>query len=305
MEQILGGRPPGANGELIKEGDTAHFVADVIEASRQVPVIVDFWAPWCGPCKQLGPLLEKAVTAAGGAVRLVKINVDANPELAQQMRIQSIPAVYAFKDGRPVDGFVGALPQSQIKAFVDRLLGGAPAGPSPIEEALKAAKAALETGDVGTAAALFGQILNHDSSNVKALAGLARCRIAAGDVKQARQFLSSLPETAGSDPDVAAARAALELAEAAKKNGASVEAMAKRLALDANDHQARFDLALAHFAANNAGSAIDELMEIIRRNRSWNEDAARKQLIKIFEALGSGHELTLSGRRRLSSLLFS
>ena len=304
METIIGGKPAGAGG-WIKDSDTAGFMADVIEVSRTTPVIVDFWAPWCGPCKQLGPLLEKVVNAANGAVRMVKINVDENQELAQQMRIQSIPVVYGFKDGRPVDGFVGAQSESQIRSFVERLLGGAEVGPDPIDEALEQAKAALDAGDAGTAAAIYGQVLQHDATNVKAIVGMARGRISAGDLEQGKQILASLPKEAANDPDAAAARAAIDLAEKSKEASGQQGELQARLQKDPNDHQARFDNAMALYAQTKTEEAMDELLEIMRRKRDWNEQAARKQLVQIFEALGPTHPLTVAGRRRLSSILFS
>jgi len=304
METIIGGKPAGAGG-WIKDSDTAGFMADVIELSRTTPVIVDFWAPWCGPCKQLGPLLEKVVNAANGAVRMVKINVDENQELAQQMRIQSIPVVYGFKDGRPVDGFVGAQSESQIRGFVERLLGGAHVGPDPIDEALEQAKTALDAGDADTAAAIYGQVLSHDAANVKAIVGMARCRIASGDLEQGKKILESLPKEAANDPDAVAARAAIELGEKSKEAAGQQGELQARLQKDANDHQARFDNAMALYAQKKTEEAIDELLEIMRRKRDWNEQGARKQLVQIFEALGPTHPLTVAGRRRLSSILFS
>jgi len=292
--------------DLIKDSTDAGFMADVIEASRKQPVIVDFWATWCGPCKQLGPTLEKAVTEAKGAVRLVKIDVDKNQQLAQQMRIQSIPTVYAFFQGRAVDAFNGALPESQVKSFVAKLaeLGGAELGPSPIEEALEQAEAALEAGDTGTASAIYNQVLAHEAANLPALAGLTRALVAAGELKRAREVLGRVPADKTADAAVAKATAALELAEQAQGAAGQLGELQAKVASDPNDHQARHDLALALYAAGEQEKALDELLEIVQRNRAWNEEAARKQLVKFFEALGPAHPLTLSARRRLSSLLF-
>jgi putative thioredoxin len=269
-------------------------------------VIVDFWAPWCGPCKQLGPSLEKAVLAAKGAVRLVKVDIDKNQQLAAQMRIQSIPAVYAFFQGRPVDGFVGALPDSQVKSFVAKLaeLGGAELGPSPVEEALQQAEAALDAKDTGTASAIFNQVLAHEPANIPALAGLVRCLVTAGELKRAREVLGRVPADKQGDAAVAKAAAALDLAEQSAGAVGQLAELQAKVELDANDHQSRYDLALALYASGKQETALDELLEIVRRNRAWNEEAARKQLVKFFEALGPADPLTLSGRRRLSSLLF-
>jgi len=305
MEPLIGAAPGNAGADLIKNSSTAAFMADVIDASNDQPVIVDFWAPWCGPCKTLGPALEKAVRDARGAVRMVKINVDENQELAQQMRIQSIPAVYAFKGGRPVDGFVGALPESQIKQFVQRLSTGAAKGPSPVEEALEMAKEAVADGDHGRAATIFTQVLEHEPDNVDAIAGLARAYIARNDLERAKQTLDRAPKESAGHAEIAAARASLELAEAGGKAKGALGELKARIERDPKDFEARYELASALFAAGEREAGVDELLEIIRRNRAWNEEAARKQLLKFFEAMGPTDPLTVAARKRLSSILFA
>ncbi len=309
MEQLIGGGKPGGAvpADVIKDGSQASFRADVLDASMQVPVIVDFWAPWCGPCKQLGPIIEKAVKDARGAVKLVKINVDEAQELAAQMRIQSIPAVYAFFQGRPVDGFVGAQPESALKAFVAKLakIAGGEVGPSPIDEALEHAEAALKEGDHESASSIYSQILEHEPDNLKAVAGLARCLIAVGELDQAKQFLGKVPASHANDPAISAARAALELAEAGQKAAGQSQELRARVEANPKDFDARFALAQALFAGGDKEGGVDHLLDIIRMNRAWNEEAARKELVKFFEAMGPTDPLTLSARRRLSSLLFS
>ena len=287
---------------VVKDTTTQAFVKDVIEESKRQPVLVDFWAPWCGPCKQLTPILEKAVKAAKGKVKLVKMNIDDHPAIPGQMGIQSIPAVIAFVNGQPVDGFMGALPESQVTGFIERLIKDKLGGED--EDLLKLADAALAEGDVPQAAAIYGEVLVNEPGNVHALAGLARCQVESGDLAAAKETLAKVPEANAGDAPVAAARAALELAEQAATLGPIVE-LEQKVAANPLDHQARYDLALALNAQGNREAALDHLLEVVRRDRKWNEDAARKQLVQLFDAWGPTDEATVAGRRRLSSILFS
>jgi putative thioredoxin len=290
------GAPPA---DLIKDGSDASFAADVIEASRTTPVIVDFWATWCGPCRQLGPALEKAVAAAKGAVKLVKIDIDKNPAYAGQLRVQSIPAVFAFVDGQPVDGFMGALPDSQVKAFVDRL--AKTGGGSPIDQLLDMARESAELGDPGGAAQAYAQALQMEPGNLKAIGGLARLYQQAGDLERAREVLELAPADA-KDPDIEGVRAALALAAEAPSETTEFE---RRLAADPADHEARLELARALAGSGRMMDAVDHLIESIRLDRAWNDEAARKQLLTIFEAAGPMSDVAKQGRRKLSSILFS
>jgi putative thioredoxin len=294
----------GGGAARVKDATLETFTADVLDASMEVPVIVDFWAPWCGPCKQLGPLLERAVGQAKGAVRLVKVNIDDNPEIAQQLRIQSIPTVYAFKNGQPVDGFMGAIPESQVKSFVQALIGPGGAAPGPEEDALAVAGQALADGDVAAAAQLFGQILQADPGQPAAVAGLARCYLGSGDLERARQTLGLVRPDGAGDEGIRAVQAELALAERAASAG-DLAPLRARVEADPADLQARFDLALGLDAKGERAAAIEELLEIVRRDRKWNEEAARKQLVTLFDAMGPADPRTVAARRRLSSILFA
>lgn len=289
--------------DVIKDTTTAAFAKDVMEASREALVLVDFWAAWCGPCKQLTPILEKVVRSYGGKVRLVKLNVDEHPAVAGQLRIQSLPTVYAFRDGRPLDGFMGLQPESAVKQFIDRLVGEDQA--ADLEAALEAASQALDANDLQTAAELFAAVLQEDNQNPTALAGLARCYLKSGDVARAEQTLALVPPDKREVAAVAGARAAIELAK--KSAGPTVETteFEQRLAANPADHQARYDLAVALAAGGDKQGAVDHLLELFRRDRNWNDQAARKQLVQLFEAWGPKDEATLDGRRRLSSLMFA
>jgi putative thioredoxin len=287
---------------LIKDATTQSFMKDVIEESRRQPVLVDFWAPWCGPCKQLTPILEKSVRAVKGKAKLVKMNIDEHPGIPGQMGIQSIPAVIAFVNGKPADGFLGALPEGQVIAFVERLTKQQIGGED--KELLKEADAALAAGNPAGAAAIYAEILAETPDHLPALAGLARSYLETGEIEQAKLTLAQVPEAKRNEAPVAAARAALEVAEQAAALGPIAE-LEKKVAADPLDHQARFDLALALNGHNRRQEALDHLMEIVRRDRKWNDDGARKQLVQFFEAWGPTDEFTVAGRRSLSSILFA
>ncbi|MFV0245763.1 MAG: thioredoxin [Qingshengfaniella sp.] len=291
-----------AQGDLIKDATEATFMADVIEASNEVPVIVDFWAPWCGPCKTLGPALEKAVTAAQGKVRMVKINVDENQMIAGQLRVQSIPTVYGFWQGQPVDGFQGAVPPSEIATFIDRLAGLA--GDDGLGEALEAAEQMLAEGAVVDAAQTFAAILAEDPENAAALGGLARANLALGELDKAEALLNNAGPVLAATPEVEAARAQLDLARQSAQAGPEAELRAA-VEADPNDHTARFELARALYAGGDAAGAVDQLLDLFRRDRDWNEGAAKAQLFTIFDALKPQDPVVLAGRRRLSSMIFT
>ena len=287
---------------LVKETTTQTFVKDVVEESKHQPVLIDFWAPWCGPCKQLTPVLEKAVRAAKGKVKLVKMNIDEHPAIPGQMGIQSIPAVIAFVNGQPADGFMGALPESQVVAFLERLTKDRIGGEA--NYLLAAADAALTDGDPAGAADLYAQLLAEDNTNVQALAGLTRCYVETGAMEQAKQTLALVPDSKHNDPSFVAAKAAVDLAEQAKSLGPITE-LEQKVAANPLDHQARFDLALALNGQGKRAEALDHLIAIVRRDRKWNDDGARKQLVQFFDAWGPADEATVEGRKRLSTILFA
>jgi putative thioredoxin len=300
-----GGPAPQAAPDLIKETTTQTFVKDVIEESKRQPVLIDFWAPWCGPCRQLTPILEKVVRAAKGKVKLVKMNIDEHPAIPGQMGIQSIPAVIAFVNGQPADGFMGAVPESQVTAFIDKLTAGMPgAGEPNIAEIIKEAEAVLAEGDPAGAAAIYAEVLAVEPTHVAALAGLARCYMETGAIEQAKQTLALVPEAKRGEAAVKAVQTIIDLAEQAQSLGPVAELEAK-VAADPLDHQARFDLAIALNAAGDRAEATNRLLEIVKRDRKWNDDGARKQLVQFFEAWGPTDEATVEGRKRLSTILFA
>ena len=286
-----------------KDTTDQDFMADVVEASQEQPVIVDFWAPWCGPCRTLGPIIEKAVEGRKGQVKLVKINIDENPAYAGQLGVRSIPAVYAFDKGRPVDGFMGALPESQINAFIDKLVSGTDAG-QMIADALAQAEAASQAGDTGTAAQIYAAIIQEDPENVTAIAGLARCYLANGDAERAKATLDMVPEDKRNDHAVKGVLTALEMMEDAGSPDEFEEALSAVLA-NPEDHAQRFDLAEKYAAAGRYADAVDHLLIILSKNLNWEEGKAKEKLLQVFEAAGATDQATVDGRRRLASLMFA
>jgi putative thioredoxin len=298
-----GGPAPQAASDLIKETTTQTFMKDVIEESKRQPVLIDFWAPWCGPCRQLTPILEKAVRAANGKVKLVKMNIDEHPAIPGQMGIQSIPAVIAFVNGQPADGFMGAVPEGQVNSFINKLTAGMPGAPN-IAEVLKEAEAVLAEGDATTAAQIYAEVLAADATNIAALAGLAKCYIATGAIEQAKKTLAMVPESRRGDAAVRAVQASIDLAEQAKALGPLTE-LEQKVAANPLDHRARFELATALNASGKRNEATHHLLEIVKRDRKWNDDGARRQLVQFFDAWGPTDEATVEGRKRLSTILFA
>ena len=299
----LGGAP-APNGGDIMDGSDATFVQDVVEASQTTPVIVDFWAPWCGPCKTLGPAIEAAVTKAGGRVKLVKIDVDQNPGYAGQLQVQSIPTVYAFHQGQPVDGFQGNLPPSEIDAFVEKVAALAGEPDNGLQDAVDAAEAMLDEGAVADAAETFAAILQEDPNHAAAYAGLVRSYLALDDVDQAEAILNGAPAEISTDPLLEAVHAQIALAKEAANAGPVAE-LAAAVEAAPDDHQARFDLAVAQHANGQVEESVTTLLELFRRDREWNDGAAKTQLFKVFDALDAKDPIALNGRRKLSSLIFA
>lgn len=310
MNPVLSAKVPSPDQDSVKEVSLSTFMADVIEASRHHLIVVDFWATWCGPCKQLTPILEKVVRATKGAAKLAKIDIDRNPEIAQQMGIQSVPAVFAFFQGRPVDGFMGALPESQVTSWLDRLLKALGATKGENEErpeldfALEQATEALAAHDIETAQSIYASVLEAQPHHIEAYVGMIRCLLASGKTDEATHMFKNVPAEIAKDKALDAVRAALELATQAKSGG-EISEIEARVAANPKDCQALFDLAMAHYAAGHREKAVENLLTIVQRDRKWNEEAARKQLVKFFEAFGPMDPLTVATRRRLSSILFS
>ena len=294
---------PASGGAAIKDTTTAEFTQDVIAESQNQPVLVDFWAPWCGPCKQLGPIIEKVVTESGGRVKLVKLNIDDHPAIPGQMGIQSIPAVVAFSGGKPVDAFMGAVPESQIREFIDKVTkdsGGAP----DVDAIMAEARAALEAGDVNSAAQVFGAIMQQQPDNLKAMAGMAECMVAADQKDRAKELLDGLSDEQKADPDIAAILSRFALEEEVAELGDPV-ALEARLADNPNDHEARLNMAKILNVQGEREKAADYLLHIMKADREWEDDGARKQLLVFFEVWGPTDPATISARRKLSSLMFS